>query len=106
MSRGQVAIEFLVVFALSLAVVSLLVGAVLLHSAKIRMKTDDLQRISQTEAAVRAIEVWLNSGIAMKFDFSEENVSYRVEQGRFRVEHEGKIIEIGGVFIENYTEPI
>lgn len=106
MNKAQATVEFLIVFAITVAVVSMLASALLAQHEVARSKINDMERINRAEAAAQAIEAWLNAGVPMAFDFSEENVTYRVEQGRFHVMHEGSVIEIDGVFANVDTEPV
>ncbi|MEW6035027.1 MAG: hypothetical protein AB1529_00300 [Candidatus Micrarchaeota archaeon] len=104
--RGQATIEFMLVFALSLAAVSLIAASLRSMDEGLRGKADDLEQISRAEAAARALEAMHNAGGRMTFDFREEGVSYSVERGRFHSSHEGKVIEIGGVFENDDSEPV
>jgi hypothetical protein len=104
--KAQATVEFLLVFTATLAVMSMLAAAVLVQHEKAIGKTDDLERINSAESAARAVEAWINTGIAMEFSFHEENVSYRIEGNSFHVTHEGNVIETNGVFREDGHEPL
>ena len=56
--------------------------------------------------AARTVEVWINDRMAADLDFYEENISFRIENGRFLVRHMGEIIEVEGVFEYDKTEPV
>jgi archaellin len=104
--KGQVTIEFLLVFAASLAVISLLAGLLILQGREIAGKAEETVKISRAESAARAAEVAYRSGGELSVDFRDEDVSHSVENGRFHVEHDGRLIEIGGVFYDDAAEPV
>ncbi|NYZ74414.1 class III signal peptide-containing protein [Candidatus Micrarchaeota archaeon] len=106
MTRGQISVEFLLLFGATLAVVMVLAGALIAHEKAARDKIDDVERINAAESAARAVEAMLNSGSDMRFDFRDENIFYSVEQGKFHIVHEGKAIEVGGVFADDDSKPI
>ena len=60
----------------------------------------------KAESAARALESMLNSGGGMRFDFRRENIYYSVEHGTFHARHDDKLIEIGGVFHDDESEPV
>jgi hypothetical protein len=104
--RGQVTVEFLLLFGVSLAVVSALAIALIAHEGSARNKIDGMERINAAESATRAVEAMLNSGSDMRFDFRDEDIYYSVEQGKFHVIYEGKAIEVGGVFADDDSKPV
>ncbi len=104
--KGQVAVEFLLLFCATIAVVMVLAGALIAHETAASGKIDDLERINAAGSAARAVEAMLNSGSDMRFDFRDEGISYSVEQGKLHVIHEGKAIEVGGVFADDNSKPI
>jgi hypothetical protein len=104
--KGQATIEFMLIFALSLAAVSLLASSLVSMDSTLKGKAGDIEQISRAEAAARAIEAMHNAGGRMDFDFREEGISYSIEGGRFHSSHEGKVIEIGGVFENDGAEPV
>lgn len=106
MTRGQVSLEFLFLFGATLAVVMVLAGALIAHEKVVSGKIDDVERVSAAESAARAVEAALNSGSDMRFGFREEGIYYSVEQGRFHVVHEGKAIEVAGVFLDDSASPV
>ena len=103
--HGQASVEFLMLFTATLAVIAVLAAALLAQRGGIEAKAADVELIARAEAAAQAVEAMLNSGVSMSFDFREEGVEYAVEGNRFHVIHDGKVIEIGGVFSGNATEP-
>ena len=72
----------------------------------LRENLDDVKRIADAESAARAIEAWLNTGIKMKFNFYDEDVSYRIEGDSFHMNNHGKLIEIRGIFEDDKYEPL
>lgn len=104
--KAQAALELLLVFTVTLATISLFSAALLEQNESARDKVREVAWINRAEAAACALEAWLNTGIRMDFDFRGQNLSYRIEQGRFHVAHEGKIIEVDGVYATIDTEPV
>jgi Fe-S cluster assembly ATPase SufC len=104
--KGQATAEFLFVFTATIAVMSILTGALIAQNEVAQERIDEIEHIQKAEAAARALEAWMNSGITMKFGFHNEDVLYRIENDSFHVSHEGKIIEIGGVFHNDRSEPL
>jgi hypothetical protein len=106
MARGQAAPEFMLMFAATLAVMAVLSAALLAEREGILEKKDAIEHINRAEAAARAVEAMLNSGVKMDFSFADEGVKYGVEDGRLHVAYRGKVIEVGGVYAGNATEPV
>ncbi len=96
--KGQAGIEALISFAFTIAMVSILAASLLAQRDSVEARMHELDKINRAEAAARAVEASFNSGMDMRFGFLEENLSYRIQGGRFLVEDEGKDIEIAGVF--------
>jgi len=104
--RGQASVEFLLMFTATLALISMLASAILSQNDSAKAKLDDFALINMAEGSARAIEAIERSGSDMRLDLNDERVRYRIENGRFYVEHEGKLIEVGGVFSEDDAEPV
>ncbi|MBI5046922.1 hypothetical protein HZC07_04300 [Candidatus Micrarchaeota archaeon] len=104
--RGQASIEFLVIFLVTLALVSFLITFLSSQKTSAQNILDSIKNIKKSEGAARAIEALYSNSIPMNFDFLEENISYRVEGNEFLVWYSGQVIEVGGVFIENKFEPV
>jgi len=104
--KGQATLEFLFSFAAIAAVVAILTIAIMAQNDSARARAEDMRRIAAAESAARAVEAALFSGTDISFDFEKENISYRVESGRMHVDHQDKVIEIGGVFIYDSAEPV
>lgn len=104
--KGQISLEFLFLFCATLAVVTALAGAVIMHEKAVEGKMDDLERVAAAESAARAVEAALNSGSDMRFGFREEGIYYSVENSRFHMIHEGKAIEVAGVFLGDDAKPV
>lgn len=103
--KGQATIEYLMIFSTTLALLSLLATALATEEASLRDKAEDLEMAVKADSAARALESALNSG-GIQFDFRDEGVYYSVEHGRFHAHHEGKLIEVGGVFRDSKDEPV
>jgi len=103
--RGQAALEFLLAFTATVAMVVLIAAALDTQKGETGRKAAELTEIGAVEGAVRAVETATADG-GMSFDFRDENVFYRVEGGKFRVAYGGKTIETGGVFANETAEPI
>ena len=103
---GQVSVEFLLMFTAALALISMLASAILSQNDSAKTKLDDFAMINLAEGSARAVEAVERSGSDMRLDMHDERVRYRIENGRFYVEHEGKLIEVGGVFSEDDAEPV
>ena len=104
--KAQATVEFLLIFAATVAVTSMFAAAILAQQEKAEGKMDDLERIHKAESAARAVEAWMNTGIDMGFNFRKENISYRIEGNAFHVTHEGNVIEVDGVFGGEDIEPL
>lgn len=105
MGRGQAAPEFMLLFAATLAATCILAAALLAEREAALGKREGIERINRAEAAARAVEAMLNSGVRMSFDFSEEGVRHGVEDGRLHVAYGDRVIEVWGVYSGNATEP-
>jgi len=103
--RGQATLEFLLAFTVTVAMVVLIAAALNAQKGEAGRKAMDLDDIGKVEGALRAVETATAAG-GMSFDFRDENVLYRMEDGKFRVAHGDKIIEKGGVFANETAEPI
>jgi len=106
MGKGQVTLEFLFAFAATMAVIATLAFAIGAQRAEAADKADQFERVAAAESAVRAIEASLYSGADMSFDFYSEGIYYRIENGRFHVSYREKVIEAGGVFANDDSEPV
>ncbi len=97
--RGQATIEFLLIFATTLAVIALITGALLSLKNSVDTQTKQMKEVLETEDAARAAE------IASRFDGEVDfKIGYhRVENDRFLVPYKSGIIEIGGLFAENVS---
>ena len=96
--RGQAAIEALLAFAIVLAVISLILGALVSDRYSIERRIPDIGRINAVEASARALEAHYSGGRSMRFDFEDDQVAYRIQDGHILVDLDGSTIEIGGVF--------
>ncbi len=104
--RAQVTVEFLMIFTATLLMVSLLSSALIAQHERVKETAEDLQRINAVKKAARTVEAWLNSGMVTDLDFYDEDIRFRVEGDRFLVMHDGKVIEVEGVFSHEDTEPL
>lgn len=102
--KAQISLEFMFVFCLELIVLSTIGASLLAQHEQAQGKADDMGEVLKAESAARAVEAWLGTGMDMRFGF--DDVSYRVENGTFRMWHGGDIIEIEGVFDGDTTEPL
>ncbi len=106
MAKAQASLEFMLLFAATLGVVALLAAALLAERGRLEAGKDGIESINKAEAAARAVEAMLNSGVEMAFGFTDEGVKYGVENGMLHVAYQGRVIEIGGVYSGNSTEPV
>ena len=96
----------MLMFLLTLSVISLILAALIHEQDAVAGKIDSVLRINKAEAAARAVECWIRSGGVVALDFSADNVSYSIEQNHFHVEEGNKVIEVGGVFYADRAEPM
>lgn len=96
--KGQASIEALIALAITLAVVSLILGALMFDRSSIEGRIPDVGRINAVEASARALEAHYSGGRSMRFDFDDEGVAYRIQGDHILVDLDGSTIEIGGVF--------
>jgi hypothetical protein len=106
MRRGQVTVEFLLIFGASLALISILAASLSAEEKAARDRGADIEMIMKAESAARAIEAMMHASADMKFDFREEGIYHSVEGGIFHASYQGKVIEIRGVFIYDKAEPV
>lgn len=106
--KAQATLELLVVFAATLAIITILSLAILAQKAGAEDRTAELGRIAAVEGAARAVEAsCAGSGAGgMGLDFYDEDVYYRVEDGLFHVSYAGRTIEGRGVFADDGSEPV
>jgi len=95
---GQASIEALLALAVTLAVLSLILCALVFDRGSIERRIPDVGRINAVEASARALEAHYSCGRSMRFDFEDEHVAYRIQGDHMLVDLEGSTIEIGGVF--------
>jgi hypothetical protein len=103
---GQLTLEFLLAFILSLALSGMLSASLSLQVAGVRGKAGAFGEISRSESVARALEAVFAGGMEAHADFREEGVRYRIEGGRFHEERGGRVIEIKGVFDDDGSEPV
>ncbi len=104
--RGQVSLEFLLIFTATLAVVSMMAAAIIAQSEAAEGKIGEAEAINKAGCAAAAVEAVLDAGGGMEFDFRDEGISYSVEKGKFHVRYRGKMIEVKGVFADDGAEPV
>jgi len=104
--RGQVSLEFLLMFSISLVLFSILGSVLLLEQEKLQQTSVDFQKISAVKRASFTVSLWLNNGQIYPLDFSSENIFFRMENDHFLVFHNGEIIETDGVFDYDDAEPL
>lgn len=91
-------------FAAALAMAIVAASALAAQHGKAAGMEDDVGRAAAAEGAARAVEESMNGGGA-EFDFYREGVYYRIEDGRFHMEHKGRVVEVEGVFAYDSDEP-
>ena len=96
-----VTIEFLFMFFLSAVLVLIFAGAILAQIDAAKAAAGSREMIGSAESIAIAVDMALNGGLDA--NFSEV---FSVEQGKLHIEHEGKIIEVGGVFESDDAEPV
>ncbi len=96
-----VTIEFLFMFFLSIMLIMVFAGAILAQIDVAKTASGSREMISSAESIAIAVDMALNGGLDA--NFSEV---FSVEQGKLHIEHEGKIIEVGGVFESDNAEPV
>ena len=102
--RAQISLEFMLVFCLNLMALSIIGASLLMQHDGAKGKADEVAEVLKAESAARAVEAWLDCGMDMRFQL--KGVSYRVENGTFRMWHDNDIIEIEGIFDGDETEPL
>lgn len=101
----QVTAEFLLLFAATLALISVLASALVAQHSMVEGMLEDQQKIADAKRAARALESWLNDGKMVELDFQEEDIYFSADAS-FLVRHRGKIIEVKGVFGDDDAEPV
>ena len=93
--------EFLLMSFLSFALLFVLTGAIFAQIESARIIARNTEHIALAESTALALDMALNGGVSVEFpdDFS-------VEQHRLHMTHRGKIIEVGGVFEIDSTDPV
>ena len=104
--KGQATLEALFCFLCTVAMVAILTAAVVFQTRSIQEKGKEMEMISKGESMARAVETSFFCGMGMSFDFSDEGIAYSVEDGRFHVAYDSRLIEIGGIFRYDYSEPL
>ncbi|MFH1520801.1 MAG: hypothetical protein ABID61_04095 [Candidatus Micrarchaeota archaeon] len=93
--------EFLFVVLVSLILIMLFTSAILSQISSARSAAKYTEQINSAESIALAVDSALNCGITTEFsDF------FTIEQNKLHMKYEGKIIEVGGVFIYDNSEPI
>jgi hypothetical protein len=100
-----VTLEFLSSFAATLALVFILAAALAAQHDEITESMKSRREISKAALAAREVESWLNNGRISGLDFTDENLSVRIEK-RLIVAYNGKFIEVEGVFVNDRAEPV
>ncbi|MCI0503841.1 hypothetical protein L0Y65_03960 [Candidatus Micrarchaeota archaeon] len=103
---GQAAIELLLVSILLFALISALASSISAETQSIRKKTGDFRETGRAEAVIRAVEAAYGSGGDVDLGSWGEHAPWRAESGLIRIWHEGRVVEIRGVFNEDRSEPI
>lgn len=96
--KAQLSIEFLLLFLLALLFVHILSYALLSERSEAMLLEDDARAIARAGDGARAVEAWSNSGMEMDFDLEDQGLSFRVQGDKLMIDHEGKVIEIGGIY--------
>lgn len=104
--KGQATLEFLLVSGATLVLLSLLAASLAAEESLLRDRAEELGAVTKAEAAARAVECMLNGGGGMEFDFRREGVYHSVENGHFHASCDDRMIEIGGVFRDDRSEPV
>ncbi len=98
--KGQLAIEFMLVFLLTLSVTAVMTVALLGERMEAGRLAASYSAVNRAESAARAEEAALRCGAD-----TATPLAHRTELDRFRVEEGGRTIEIGGAFIDDPDEP-
>lgn len=104
--RGQATLEALLSFLATLSMISILMMALSIQGKEAREKGMEFERIMISEAVARAVEASFYAGGDISMDFNKEGIAYSIEHGRFHVVHGSGVIEIGGVFLYDGSEPL
>ncbi len=104
--KAQMTVEFLIVFAIWMSVLIIIAQSLLIAQNRAVEKISDFSSFLAVEGAARAIETSTNNGGVAVFDFYDENVSYSIEGNSLQIFHNGKVIEVRGVFTYDKTEPV
>lgn len=99
--KGQLSLEFMLIFAATIILIAALCMALDAGAAAARIKSAEMDRARLAESAARSAESRLNDGLPL----GNETPGRRIENGRFYVPAEGRLIEIGGVFVYG-DEPV
>lgn len=93
--------EFLFTALLSLILVALFTSAILSQISSAKSAMLFTEQINSAESIALAVDAALNCGVTTEFsDF------FTIEQNKLHMKYEGKIIEIGGVFVYDTNEPV
>lgn len=98
-------IEFLVCFLAATALAFILTSALIAEHEDVMRSMEARHDISKAKNAARTIESWLNNGRITTLDFTEENITFRIEE-RLIISHEEELIEVEGVFVNEKSEPV
>jgi hypothetical protein len=101
----SLSVEFLLSFAATLALVFILVSALEAQHSSILASMENQVQIAKAKKAARTVESWLNNGRMTELDFTNENLSFRIEE-RFIVDYNSRVIEVEGVFRDDPAEPV
>lgn len=95
--RGQVTVEFLLDFLVSLSFISILVASLITLHAELEENGKMLRERIVTEEITTALETHANSGATIVFGIDNQE-TYRIETGRVYIIYNDKAILSDGVF--------
>ena len=99
--KGQLTIEFLLSFGLTLILLSILITALIDQTKVAREKIAETDLISKISDEKMAAEIAFETNSKFQSSFI-----YRIENGRFIVFYNEKLIDLGGVFLDDKNEPV
>ncbi len=103
--RGQLTLEFLILFVAALALLSILAGSLASLGAKAGANGNDHQGVMGARSLAQAVQSSCSAGMNMSSDFSRFGIPYSVEGGHFHAGRGSRVIELEGLFDYDGTEP-
>jgi hypothetical protein len=100
--RGQAALEMLLAFLGTLAMISILVAALSGESVRVSEKAEEVARIRIAEDSAMAVEGSFASGMDISID---DGILKRLKGGRMSVDYGSRSVEVRGIFVYDDSQP-